>query len=188
MRPRLRAWVPTAPWLALQGHINYGGDNIYAQAAPGAYLPLGEHAVLEGYVGYGVGSSWREANASDTSGSGTYSYSGHFTLPFGQVNIGWHDLSRAHIDLAFGLKGGAYMPDFQYNRYDADGVRMPERCSHYSTPNMLLEPQLQFRIGGEHVKYCLRLSFAWLSDLYNNGGDHFTADFLTLSNGFTINF
>lgn len=175
-------------WLALQGHINYGGDNIYVQAAPGAYLPLGEHGVLEGYVGYGVGSSWREANESDTSGSGTYAYSGHFTLPFGQANIGWHNLGRAHIDLAFGLKGGAYLPDFQYNRYDADGVLIPSSCSHYSTPNLLLEPQLQFRIGGERVKYCLRISMAFLSDINRNGGEHFTADFLTISNGLTFSF
>ncbi len=177
-------------WFAVQGHINYGGDNIYVQAAPGAYLPLGEHGVLEGYAGYGFGSSWREANtsSSDTTGTGTYAYSGHFGLPFGQVNIGWHDLSRAHIDLAFGLKGGAYLPDYQYNRYNADGELMPDRCSHYSTPNFLIEPQLQFRIGGEHVKYCLRISMAFLSDINTNGGEHFTADFLTISNGLTFSF
>ena len=177
-------------WLALQGHLNYGGDNIYFQAAPGAYLPLGEHGLLEGYAGYGIGSSWREAQAtsSDTVSAGTYAYSGHFSLPFGQVNIGWHDLGRAHIDLALGLKGGAYMPDFQYNRYDADGALMPSRCSHYSTPNLLIEPQLQFRIGGERVKYCLRISMAFLSDINTNGGEHFTADFLTISNGLTFSF
>ena len=177
-------------WLALQGHLNYGGDNIYFQAAPGAYLPLGEHGLLEGYAGYGIGSSWREAQASssDTVSAGTYAYSGHFSLPFGQVNIGWHNLGRAHIDLALGLKGGAYMPDFQYNRYDADGVLMPSHCSHYSTPNLLIEPQLQFRIGGERVKYCLRISMAFLSDINTNGGEHFTADFLTISNGLTFSF
>ena len=34
-------------WLAGQAHINYGGDNYYAQVAPGAYYPLGEHGLLE---------------------------------------------------------------------------------------------------------------------------------------------
>ena len=178
-------------WFAVQGHINYGGENIYVQAAPGAYLPLGEHGVLEGYAGLGFGSSWREAAATDhTTGdnSGTYAYSGHFNLPFAQVNIGLHDLTRAHIDVAFGLKGGAYLPDLRYDRYDADGVLMPDRSVTYRMPNVLLEPQLQFRIGGEHVKYNLRLSFAWLSDIMENGGEKFTSDFFTISNGLTFSF
>jgi hypothetical protein len=42
-------------WLAGQAHLNFGGDNVYGQVAPGAYLPLGEHGLLEGYVGMGMG-------------------------------------------------------------------------------------------------------------------------------------
>lgn len=178
-------------WLAVQGHINYGGDNVYFQAAPGAYLPLGEHGVLEGYVGYGIGSSWRDATTldyNDSAASSSYTYSGHFNLPFAQANIGLHNLGKANIDLAFGLKGGAYIPDFRYNSYDADGEPMPDRSSTYRTTNMLLEPQLLFRIGSESVRYCLRISFAWLSDLNGNASDHFTSDFLTISNGLSFSF
>lgn len=178
-------------WLAVQGHVNYGGENIYFQAAPGAYLPLGEHGVLEGYVGYGVGSSWHDGSTTGSdpdTASAYYAYSGHFSLPFLQANIGLHDLGRAHIDLAFGLKGGAYMPDFRYDRYTAEGEPISSSAVTYSSPNLLVEPQLQFRIGGEQVKYCLRLSFSWLSDLTRNGGERFTADFFTISNGLTFSF
>lgn len=182
-------------WLAGQVHLNYGGDNVYSQLAPGAYLPMGEHGVLEGYVGLGMGGAWREPSnvpSDSSSASGTYDYSGRFTVPFGQVNIGLHDLTGAHIDLGLGLKVGAYVPDFRYRRYDSEGVLMPESCSVYTTPSLLLEPQLVFRIGSERVKFCLRGSFAWLSDMdgSNTSGtsNHFTADLFTLSAGVNFSF
>lgn len=182
-------------WLAGQVHLNYGGDNFYTQLAPGAYLPLGEHGLLEGYAGLGMGRAWREvSNMPSDSGSnaGTYDYSGRFSVPFGQVNIGWHDLTGAHIDLAFGMKVGAYVPDFKYRRYDSNGVLMPDECSVYNATSLLLEPQLVFRIGSEHVKFCLRGSFAWLSDIDGNTtsgtSSHFTADLFTLSAGMNFSF
>ena len=180
-------------WLASQVHFNYGGENYYAQVAPGAYLPLGEHGLLEGYAGVGIGSAWRqrqERNAGDSVGSASYEYNGHFTVPFGQVNIGWHDLTGANIDLAIGFKVGAYQPRFSYRRYDADDNLIPEQCVNYTTPNLLLEPQLVFRIGGESVKFCLRGSFAWLSDLNSDESEstHFTADLFTLSAGVNFSF
>ena len=181
-------------WLAGQVHLNYGGENYYGQAAPGAYLPLGEHGLLEGYAGMGFGGAWREQAelVSDSVSSRTYSYSGRFSVPFGQVNIGWHDLTGAHIDLALGVKAGAYMPNFKYRSYDANGELMPDECYGYTTPSFLFEPQLVFRIGGEHVKFCLRGSFAWLSDIEGNvtsGTSHnFTSDLFTLSAGLNFTF
>lgn len=180
-------------WFAGQAHLNYGGDNIYGQLAPGAYLPLGAKSVLEGYVGLGAGSSWRNptdmTDLPDTAtATGTYGYTGGYLLPFAQANIGWHDLTRAHIDLALGLKAGAFCPDFRYERFDENGNHMPEYDEFYRTANMLFEPQLQFRIGGQYVKYCLRVSLAFLSDVKNGGGGRFTYDYLTISNGLTFNF
>ncbi|MBR1798920.1 MAG: hypothetical protein IJ761_03345 [Bacteroidales bacterium] len=183
-------------WLAGQVHLNYGGENIYAQIAPGAYFNLGAKSVFETYAGLGVGGAWRDnakvtsSGDSDTVGSSshTYSYSGSYLLPFVQFNIGFHDLTKAHIDLAFGLKTGAFMPDYTYNRYDSDGVQMSEYFTHYTLPSLLLEPQLQFRIGGEHVKYNLRVGVAYLSDMQNNATKHFNYDFITLSTGLTFTF
>ena len=182
-------------WLAGQLHVNYGGENYYTQVAPGAYLPLGEHGLLEGYVGMGFGGAWRERarqTPTDTVSPQTYDYSGRFKVPFGQVNIGWHDLTAAHIDLALGLKAGAYKPNFQYRSYDSDGTLIPDESYVYTNTSFLFEPQLVFRIGGEHVKFCLRGSFAWLSDIDANnssGNSHnFTADLFTLSAGLNFSF
>lgn len=181
-------------WLAAQAHINYGGDNVYGQVAPGAYLPLGEHGLLEGYAGLGMGSAWRKrVDATAQSDTGTshhnFDYSGRYSVPFGQVNIGWHDLTGAHIDLALGLKAGAYLPSFTYRSYENAEATTPSTVERYTTPSALLEPQLLFRIGSERVKFCLRLSYAWLSDMYEGGdGNHFTADLFTLSAGLNFSF
>lgn len=181
-------------WFAGQAHLNYGGDNIYAQVAPGAYLPLGAKSVLEGYVGLGAGSSWRAPTQASTEVDtathqfSKYGYTGFFLLPYMQANIGWHDLTRAHIDLALGLKAGAYCPDFRYQEFDENGTHIANSDVFYGTPNFLFEPQVQFRIGSEHVKYCLRVSMTWLSDLNIGGGEKFTTDFFTVSNGLTFKF
>lgn len=180
-------------WLAGQVHINYGGENFYTQLAPGAYLPLGENGLLEGYAGLGMGGAWRKpASASDTASNYTYDYRGRFMVPFGQVNIGWHDLTGAHIDLALGVKAGAYLPSFRYREYDSDGALLPNECCTYSAPSFLFEPQLVFRIGSETVKFCLRASFAWLSDIeggHTSGtSNRFTSDLFTLSAGVNFSF
>lgn len=179
-------------WLAGQAHFNYGGNNIYGQLAPGAYLRLGEKGLLEGYVGLGMGGAWRDekskARDTDTSLFGRYDYSGSFLLPFVQGNIGWHDLANGHIDLAVGLKTGLYQPSFNFSQFDKSGNLIPDQSYRYGDANFLVEPQFEFRAGGEHVKYCLRLSFTWLSDVANGGGGRFTYDFFTISNGITFAF
>lgn len=178
-------------WLAGQAHINYGGDNYYAQVAPGAYYPLGEHGLLEGYVGVGYGGAWSD-NTDKQDDNPKYDYKGSFAVPFGQVNIGWRNLTAAHIDLAMGLKAGSYLPSFNYREYNADGSLKPEGAYSYNTANVLLEPQFIFRIGSQHVKFCLRGSFAWLSDMYsdnpNAGADKFVSDIVTLSAGINFTF
>ena len=182
-------------WMAGQVHLNYGIENAYGHMAAGAYRTLGAHGVVEGYLGLGLGGAWREkveVKDDDAEGSQhgvhTYDYSGRFTLPFVQGNIGWRDLTAAHIDLAFGLKVGAYLPDFDYKAYNSNGQPMASQSKPYKEPNFLIEPQLQFRIGGEHLKWNLRMGFSWLSDVYNNSETSLTYDWLTLSTGLTFFF
>ncbi len=179
-------------WLAGQLHGNYGGDNFYLQGAPGAYLPLGEHSVLEGYVGLGFGGAWgdnRQPSGSSTINN-NYSYNGTFLIPFGQANIGWHDLTKAHIDLGFGLKVGGYLPEFSYYELNDDGTTIAGSGFNYNTANLLLEPQLMARIGGEHVKFKIGLGMAWLSDVYgkNSNSHNLYSDFVSLSAGLTFAF
>lgn len=178
-------------WLAGQVHINYGGENVYGQLAPGAYLNLGEHGLLEGYAGVGVGGAWSNNGANEMAQDSVvhrYSYSGRFVVPFVQGNIGFHDVGRVHFDAALGLKAGVYMPSFDYLNYDTNGVHMPELDYHYGTTNLLLEPQLMLRLGSERVRWNLRLSYAWMSDIAHGGGEHFMYDFFTFSTGLTFAF
>lgn len=175
-------------WLAGQLHANYGGTNFYVQAAPGAYKPLGEKSVLEGYAGIGFGGAWNERAQPESSGSNIYAYDGTFIVPFAQANIGWHDLSAAHIDIAFGLKCGAYLPDFNYRDLDADGNTVEGSNYNYTTSNFLLEPQVMLRLGTSNVKLNLKLGFAWLSDLFNKSSSVYNFYSDPLSASFGINF
>ena len=182
-------------WLAGQVHINYGGDNAYVQVAPGAYYNLGEKSVLEGYAGFGYGGVWRNGDGTSSRKEGestathSHSYSGHYMLPFVQANIGWHDLGAVHFGFAFGLKAGAYMPDFEYNEFNSEGQVVASRYEHYTMGNLLLEPQVQVSLGGEHVRWVTRLGFAWLSDVDGGEGTHtFMNDWFTLGTGLQFTF
>ncbi len=174
-------------WLTGQIHANFGGDNYYGQAAPGFYLPLGAKSVFETYVGVGYGGGWRDNvdKGNSENASKNYSFSGHYMLPFVQGNIGWHDLTRLHIDLAFGLKCGGYKPDFDTYDVDGNGDEIPNTRQSYTANNLLLEPQVMLRLGGEHMKLSLRMGFAWLSDLHDNA-NKFIYDPFTGSMGLTF--
>ncbi|MBP3763921.1 MAG: hypothetical protein J6I49_08630 [Bacteroidales bacterium] len=181
-------------WLAGQAHLNYGFDNAYGQLAAGAYHGFGSHGVVEGYLGLGFGGAWRDGvtNRLDDEEDGAvevkrYDYSGHYLTPFVQGNVGWRDVGKVHFDFAFGLKVGAYLPDFDYRAYDSDGRLLDSRSKPYSTTNLLVEPQVQLRIGGERAKWNLRLGFAWLNDVYD-ADVSFTYDWFTLSTGLTFFF
>ena len=174
-------------WLSGQVHANFGGDNWYMQAAPGAYLSLGGKAVFETYLGMGYGGSNHKdgGSSSDSASSSYYIYKGKYLLPFAQFNIGWRNLGP--VDIVFGVKTGAWLPDFEYNRYHADGTVMDGHYVHYETPNFLLEPQLQLGLGGDKAKFNLRLGYTFMNDL-NDASDKMYHDFLTLSAGVMLAF
>ncbi len=176
-------------WFAGQAHVNYGGDSYYAQLAPGAYYPLGAKSVLEGYVGLGFGGAARGDNSSDYSenSSNNYSFSGHYLLPFAQANIGWHDLTFAHFDLALGLKCGAFLPDYEYYEVNGSGDEIAGTRQTYTTTNFLFEPQAMVRFGGEHLKFNVRFGLAFLNDI-NSSSNKFIYDYATYSAGLTFSF
>lgn len=176
--------------LAGQVHANYGGDNAYVQAAPGLYFPVGQKFVFESYAGFGYGGIWRNGDGvssrkkEESSYTSEYSYSGKYMLPFVQLNGGWHDIGAVHFGFAVGLKVGAYMPDFNYAEYDIDGNALVNRAEHYTKGNLLLEPQVQLGIGGEHVRWVTRFGFSWLSDVTGDSSSTtFMNDWFTVGTG-----
>ena len=187
--------VGITDWLAGQVHANYGGDNAYMHAAPGVYFPLSDKLVVEGYAGFGYGAIWRNGNKNkdEAEGSGSknsHTYSGRFMLPFGQVNIGWHDLGPVHFGIALGMKVGGYMPDFEAREASTSGTTTTYRYYAYHTTNLLLEPQVQVTLGGENVKWVTRLGFSWMSDLGDgkSQSDTFINDWLTIGTGLQLSF
>lgn len=178
-------------WFAGQAHVNFGGDNFYLQVAPGAYRPLGKHGLLEGYAGLGFGSSWND-NVESTSRSANnndYCYSGTYLLPFVQGNIGLRNLTPIHIDLALGIKVGAYLPNFNYYELDANDNKIPSSEYDYTTPNFVFEPQAMLRFGGEHLRFNIKVALSLLSDVANGNSSHnFYYDIFSTSAGLTFFF
>ena len=176
--------------LAGQAHLNYGSGMGAAQLAFGAFKPFREHFVLEGYMGLNTGFMNVDNKSTDDDGTEhakTYSYDGRFNVPFSQINIGWHDLLKGHFDVGLGFKAGAYMPNIHYYEYDKDEVRIDEKTYHYTTPNLLIEPQFMMRLGSQKVKWIFKAGFCSLSDIAE-GAQHFTYDVYTLSTGVHITF
>lgn len=178
--------------LAGQAHLGGGAGHGYLQLAPGLYTTVGENFVLEGYAGLGVASynvgRTYETDAFDTSFHYYFTYAGKYAMPFVQGNFGWNGLLKGHFDVAFSLKTGYYIPTFDYQQFLPDDTPIEGRSQQYTTPNVVLEPQLQIRIGGERVKYCFRVGVCWLSDMKQNPNSYLVSDFMTLSNGLTFSF
>ncbi len=171
-------------WLTGQVHFNFGGDNYYAQAAPGAYFPLGEKSVFETYFGVGYGGASRD-NATGSDSVAHYDFHGHYTLPFVQGNIGWHDLTGINIDLALGVKVGAFLPDYSYTHYNAAGDVTSNEV--YNQPTFLFEPQAMLRFGSENLKLSLRVGMVYLDDV-SESSRYMVHDLLTFSAGLAFTF
>ena len=180
-------------WLAGQVHLNGGSGLYYGQVAPGAYLPLGEKGVLEGYAGVGFGGTTRQSHQVTPQEGDPYSYAfhGNYTVPFVQANIGLRHLWI--MELAFGMKVGAYLPNYSYAEFDTTGAVRPEASTLYRDASLLLEPQLQVRIGGEHLKFTTRWGVCWLSDMdregtFYSGPANLIHDIVTVSAGLNYTF
>lgn len=173
-------------WLSAQLHVNGGTGNYYLQAAPGVYSKWGEKGVVECYAGLGFGGASSEYT--DTPRP-THEYHGRFLLPFVQANGGWRHLGA--FELALGLKVGAFCPDYTYVSFSYDdetGAQSVRERTFYDTPNLLVEPQMQVRVGSERLKFTLRLGYTWLSDMQIGGSDHLTYANFMISNGVSLTF
>ena len=177
-------------WVAGQAHVSYGGSCYYFQAAPGVFFPLGAKSVFEAYAGVGQGGSWADKVEPEEEKGGTsgndYNFDGRFLVPFLQANFGWHDVGKIHFDFAVGLKAGVYLPDYNYYELDSNGDKISSTEQVYTTSQVLLEPQLRIRFGGEHLKFGLGFGFAWLGDLGDGQkGYNFHYDPFTVTAGIT---
>jgi hypothetical protein len=141
-------------------------NSFYMQAAGGGFLPMGDNAVLEGYAGYGFGTS---VHKSDISGENSYNkVHGHYNLVFGQVNTGWVNLLGGIFDIGFGFKGGLMMPNFEKDLVHANGEVVKEK--ELTDSHVLLQPQFMVRMGWQQVKLSLNIGYAYLSNWHDTYG------------------
>ena len=176
--------------LAGQVHFNLSDNMLCGQLAGGAYKTLGNHGVLEGYIGYNAGLVKCEADIYDVSSNNSrYKFKGNFSVPFGQINIGW---KWPHIDLGAGLKIGYYIPEINYKEYSYDqkGHLHPTISENYTDKNILIEPQFIFRIGSEHFKWCLKAHFSKINNVDPNdiGISDLSYDTFSISSGLNVCF
>jgi hypothetical protein len=72
----------------------------------------------------------------------------------------------------------------------ANGTSSKQQSSSgkINTANFLVEPQFLFRIGGDRMKFNVKVGFNWLSDIFGSDSysGPFTADLFTISTGFTF--
>lgn len=143
--------------LAVQamGQICDGKEDYYMHAAVGYFLPIREHQEFEAWAGAGKGLSI--AGKEETAGN---AHTTHFVSQqyFAMLNYGFHDLTRAHIDLGIGLRGGV-MPFHLTSVHHSTGVA--EVDQDYAP--FFFEPQFFFRIGSEHVKFQLQVLYTTIN-------------------------
>ena len=141
-------------WLAGQALLSYDFESSGSgQVAVGAYKPI-DKFVVEGYLGMGGGLC--NSTYKDSDNDSKNDCDGHYIVGFGQVNAGWNDLLNGHLDIGAGLKCGLFVPDITIGGETTDS---------YTDSQLLLEPQLMIRVGGEHVKVTLRAGLCNLTPL-----------------------
>ena len=148
----------------LTGNVT-GNDQNYFHGAIGFYDSR-DHFCIEGYIGLGNGYAHNSRKPDPT----TYSY-GRYTIPFVQVNLGWRNLTKAHIDCGVAFKYGRYYPHIKNYTWGYNPVTDTDEevVYSYSTTNSVIEPQAFFRIGGEMVKFNFQVGYCYLDDLRRKG-------------------
>jgi len=142
--------------IALQTFIDKdAGRMYYFQNSAGYYRKLGADAVTEIWGGYGFGYTDIGNHDVPTSLKGSYN------ITFAQINIGRKDIGKTHADYGIGIKGGWLHADLMdmnyftriYNPYpEPPAVPLTIDC-------FILEPNAFIRMGGEHLKFSLKVGY-----------------------------
>ena len=130
--------------------------NYQVQASAGTYFGWGK-SVLECYIGAGTGHSYYEFSNKNAHVGGQYS------LLISQINFGWNHLAEDVIDVGVGFKAGVLTPNWIKESYDESTETWSTVLTH-TDPHFLMEPQLMFRAGGEHLKFCINIAYAFFAD------------------------
>lgn len=124
------------------------GKRYYLQGAIGTYKNLGNKNIMEVYGGFGRGYGSAESQAN---GGNLY---GNYQLYYVQFDYGRVNCRFAHMDYGFGIKSGYFHTSLtDYNYYDVTSGPF----EIYKDKSLLVEPTFFVRLGGEKVRFCLKL-------------------------------
>ena len=139
--------------IAIQAFGSTGSDyRKYFQIAPGIYKDFGNRRVMELYGGFGSG----YGNAYKDSNPGRMY--GNYQLYFLQYNLGKYSTKSGHVDFGFGIRTGYFHSNLnEHNYYHDSPGSENEPFINYKENSILVEPLAFFRVGGEKVKFSLKV-------------------------------
>ena len=147
--------------IAVQTFGSIGSDErYYFQGAAGLYKNLENHKVMELYggFGYGYGSAYKDANPGDLYGN--------YQLYFLQYNYGKIASELSNLEIGFGIKSGYLHSNLtDKNYYDWNSETGPFNI--YKDDSFLIEPTGFIRLGGEKLKFSIKLGSCWIYKFTN---------------------
>lgn len=162
------------------GQIYDDREDYYIHGAAGWYMPLPAHQQIELWAGAGKGLSIAGKGLTGSAANTTWF---EYQQYFGSLNYGLKDLTRAHIDLGAGLRGGLMPYSLLSTGNESHAV---EEEAHDAT--WFAEPQLFFRIGGDHVKFQLQIYYSTFNRNPELGLTHIVVSPINMSLGCTLHF
>lgn len=137
--------------IAIQGFGSIGSsDKYYFQVATGLYKNKGNSRVLELYggFGYGYGNAYCDANPGYLIGD--------YQLYYGQFNYGKIANELSNFEIGFGIKTGYLRSNLTDENY-YDWISETGPYNTYHDESILIEPIGFIRIGGEKLRFSVKL-------------------------------
>jgi hypothetical protein len=143
--------------IAIQGFGSIGtSDNgnpknrYYVQAATGLYKNSGNNKILELYggFGYGYGDCYNDSHPGNIFGN--------YQLYFAQFNYGTIASDVSNFEIGFGIKAGYLHSDLTDKNY-YDWISETGPFTTYHDNSILFEPVGFIRMGGEQLKFSIKL-------------------------------
>jgi hypothetical protein len=139
--------------IALQTFYNKsaGVRRFFFQNAIGYFKDLGNNKIVEVYGGYAFG--YADAGNHDI----PTRLKGPYQLYFSQFNFGKIDCQVAHADFGIGVKAGYLHSNLENLNYFTHYPQYTGPFEPLVVNSLLLEPNAFLRIGGEKLKFSLKI-------------------------------
>lgn len=168
--------------IALQTFLNLSYDNrFFFQNAAGYFRDLGNRNIMEVYGGFAFG--YTNAGNHDV----PTKLKGPYQLYFTQFNFGKIDCQFANADFGFGIKAGYLHSNLENLNYFTHYPQYTGPFEPLVVNSFMIEPNAFLRIGGEKLKFSLKLG-SCLPYQFNNRDKKLPIDMLNIGIGINYRF